>query len=125
MAWFRPCAKMPQPTAPHALTFPLFGPLDAADSAALAPLLRSRRYEAGRLVFQRGDPAEEVFLVVAGQLRISVCSVDGRALAFRIAVPGDIVGEIGVLDDGRRTADVTAVRASRVLALSRRLATPD
>src|SRR5271165_3408754 len=85
-------ATMSQRPAAHALTFPLFGPLDAADSAALTPLLRPRRYEAGRLVFQRGDAAEEVFLVVAGQLRVSVCSVDGRELAFRIALPGDIVG---------------------------------
>ena len=105
--------------AAYELTFPLFGPLDAADSAALTPLLRPRRYEAGRLVFQRGDPAEEVFLVVAGQLRVSVCSVDGRELAFRIAVPGDIVGEIGALDEGRRSADVTALRDSEVLALAR------
>ncbi len=110
---------MSRPPATDALTFPLFGPLDAADSAAVTRLLRRRRYEAGRVVFQRGDPAEEVFLVVAGRLRISVCSLDGRELAFRIAAPGDIFGEIGVLDDGLRSADVTALRDCEVLALAR------
>lgn len=105
--------------AAHAMNFPLFGPLDAADSAALSRLLRPRHYEAGRLVFQRGDPAEEVFLVTTGQLRISVCSAEGRELAFRIAGPGDMFGEIGVLDDGCRSADVTALCASEVLVMGR------
>ena len=71
------------------------------------------------MVFQRGDAAEEVLQIVAGQLRISVCSIDGRELAFRMAGAGDIVGEIGVIDDGRRCADVTAVRDSEVLTLAR------
>lgn len=110
---------MRQSPATDGLTFALFGPLDAADSAALAPLLRLRRYDVGRVVFQRGDAAEEVFQIVAGQLRISVCSVDGRELAFRIAGPGHIVGEIGVIDGGRRSADVTAMRACEVMALAR------
>ncbi len=108
----------PDPSA-IASIFPLFGPLDAIDSAALAPLLRRRRFEIGRVVFQRADPAEEVLLVIAGQLRISVCFADGRELAFRVAGPGDTVGEIGVLDGRRRSADVIALRATEVLALAR------
>ena len=107
---------------PHTATlpaFPLFGLLSTDDNAALAPMLRPRSYENGRVIFQRGDPAEEVFLVTAGQLRISVCSADGRELAFRVASPGDMVGEIGVLDDSVRSADATTLRSSEVLVLSR------
>src|ERR1700722_13300605 len=108
---------MSQPTATASLTFALFGSPSAEDNAALAPPLRPRRYEAGQVIFQRGDPAEEVFLVTTGQLRISVCSADGRELAFRVANRGDMVGEIGVLDESGRTADVTALRTSDVLVL--------
>lgn len=107
---------MPQPPA---VTFPLFGALSTEDRAALTPLLKPRRYDAGRVVAQRGDRAEEVFLVTSGQLRISVCSADGRELAFRVANAGDMVGEIGVLDDSVRSADVTALKATEVLVLAR------
>jgi CRP/FNR family cyclic AMP-dependent transcriptional regulator len=110
---------MSQPPANTVPTFPLFGPLSADDRAALAPLLRPRRYQAGHVMFQRGDKAEEVFLLTGGQLRISVCSADGRELAFRVANPGDMVGEIGALDDSIRTADVTALRTADVLVLRR------
>jgi len=71
------------------------------------------------MVFQRGDPADEVYLIVAGQLRISVGSADGRELAFRIVRSGDMVGELGVLDGSPRSADLTALRDSVLLGLGR------
>jgi CRP/FNR family transcriptional regulator, cyclic AMP receptor protein len=100
-------------------TFPLFGSLNEADAASVRSLLRRRQVEAGATVFQRGDIADTVYLVVSGQLRISVGSANGRELAFRVIGPGDMVGEMGVLDGGRRSADLTALRQSVMLGLSR------
>jgi CRP/FNR family cyclic AMP-dependent transcriptional regulator len=71
------------------------------------------------VIFLRGDAAEEVFLVTAGQSPVSICSANGHELAFRVALPGDMVGEIGVLDDSVRSADATTLLASEVLVLSR------
>jgi CRP/FNR family cyclic AMP-dependent transcriptional regulator len=100
-------------------TFPLFGPLTEADAASVRSMLRRRQVEAGATVFQRGDVADAVYLIVSGQLRISVGSANGRELAFRVIGPGDMVGEMGVLDGGRRSADLTALRQSVMLGLSR------
>ena len=110
---------MRSPMSTDDLVFPLFGKLAAADVAALTPRLRRREVDMGQLVFQRGDLAEEVFLVVSGRLRISVVSADGRELAFRLVGPGEMVGELGVLDGSRRSADLTALRRSVLLGLSR------
>lgn len=101
------------------LAFPLFGALTAADLAAMRPLLRQRQFKAGSMVFQRGDPTDDVYLIVSGQLRISVGSADGREIAFRIAGPGEMVGELGVLDGSHRSADLTALRDSVLIGLSR------
>ena len=106
--------------SPDRLTFPLFGKLAAEDAAVLAPLLRRRDVAAGEVVFARGDAAEEVYLVVSGQLRISVVSQDGRELAFRLVGAGQMVGELAVLDGSRRSADLTALRRSELLGLDRR-----
>jgi CRP/FNR family transcriptional regulator, cyclic AMP receptor protein len=108
---------MPDAVAESRLAFPLFGDLTAEDAAAIRPLLRRRAVPAGATVFQLGDAADAVYLVVSGQLRISVTSVDGRDLAFRIVGPGDMVGELGMLDGGRRSADLTALRPSVLLGL--------
>ncbi len=102
-----------------ALAFPLFGDLAADDIAAVRQLLRRRQFKAGAMVFQRGDAADDVYLIVSGLLRISVGSADGRELAFRVVGPGEMVGEIGVLDGSRRSADLTALRQSVVLGLGR------
>lgn len=110
---------MPDPAALEGPVFPLFGDLATADLAAMRPLLHRRQFKAGAVVFQRGDPADDVYLIVSGQLRISVGSADGRELAFRIVGPGEMVGELGVLDGSRRSADLTALRDSVLLGLGR------
>ena len=68
-----------------------FGELTGADAAIIRPLLRRRAIAAGTTVFQRGDKVDTVYLVVSGLLRISVTSVDGRELAFRVVGPGEMV----------------------------------
>ena len=98
-----------QTTAPHLdviqrLRVPLFSTLDANDLALVGALARRVSYAQNQLVFARGDSADQLFIVVAGRLRISVLSPDGRELAFRVVGPGEVVGEIAVLDDGSRKA---------------------
>jgi len=110
---------MPEASAPPHLTFPLFGELDPPDLAALQASLRRRVFDAGATVCQRGDAADEVYLVQSGQLRISVGSMEGREVAFRVVGPGEMVGELGVLDGGHRSADLTTLRSTVLLALSR------
>ncbi len=109
---------MPDAVPEGRLVFPLFGDLSAEDEAAIRPLLRQRAIPAGATVFQRGDAADVVYLVISGQLRISVTSADGRELAFRVVGPGEMVGELGLLDGSRRSADLTALRPSVLAGLS-------
>lgn len=89
------------------------------DLAAVVPLLERRSFKSGQLVFSKGDRANELFIVLTGRMKISVLSGEGRELAFRAVGPGEIVGEIGVLDDGFRTADMTSVSQSDVLLLGK------
>jgi CRP/FNR family cyclic AMP-dependent transcriptional regulator len=48
-----------------------------------------------------------------------VGSLDGREVAFRIFGPGEMVGELGVLDGSHRSADLTVLRDSVLLGLGR------
>jgi CRP-like cAMP-binding protein len=92
----------------------LFGPLNAAERAAIATRMRRIEFEPDQVVFSRGDPGRQVYLVIEGRIRLSVLTTDGRELAFAHAGPSDIFGEIAALDGGERTADATAI--SRVQA---------
>jgi len=96
----------------------LFSALPVPDLAAIAQGMRPAEFSAGQVIFQRGDPGKEVFLVVDGRVRLSILSVDGRELSFAHATAGHVFGEIATLDGGARSADATAVTKVSAMTLS-------
>ena len=96
----------------------LFGSLSQTDRLQVAGRLRPMSFKAGQTIFSRGDAGTEIFIVNQGRGRLSVLSAEGRALSFKLAGPGDIFGEVAVLDGGTRSADAIAVTRVTVLALT-------
>jgi hypothetical protein len=70
---------------------------------------RFRRVQAGRTLVQQGEPGDELFLLFDGVLRVEV---DGQPQAD--VGPGAILGELALLQEGRRTATLRAVTPCRV-----------
>jgi CRP/FNR family cyclic AMP-dependent transcriptional regulator len=97
----------------------LFNALTSAQRYALAQEMRDVSLDPGEMLFARGDPGNEIYLVVEGRIRMSVLSSDGRELSFAHAVPGDVFGEIAALDGSPRSADATAITSVRLKTLSR------
>jgi CRP-like cAMP-binding protein len=97
----------------------LFGSLGDADRQTIAKQMRPVSYDNGQMIFARGDEASDLYLLTAGRVRLSVFSNEGRELAFLNAGPGEVFGEIAVLDGGVRTADARALSAVKAMALSR------
>ena len=87
----------------------LFAGASPEDIDAVANLAIEQRFRDGESIFSRGAPGEGMLIVLQGTIRLSIVSVEGRELILREAGPGDVIGEIAVLDSGRRTADATAV----------------
>jgi CRP/FNR family transcriptional regulator, cyclic AMP receptor protein len=94
----------------------LFGALDQQDRTDIAGRMRRVQFEADQMIFSRGDPGRDIYMVIEGRIRLSVLSSDGRELSFDHAGPGHVFGEIATLDGGERTAGATAI--SRVQAMS-------
>ncbi|MFC5508049.1 MULTISPECIES: Crp/Fnr family transcriptional regulator [Hyphomicrobiales] len=84
---------------------------------------REQRFEAGQMLFARGEPGDRLLLVAEGRVRLSVTTEEGRELSMRHAARGELLGEIAVLDGGTRSADAVAI--TPVLALSLRRAALD
>lgn len=97
----------------------LFGALDEAERKAVAQEMRESTFDGGQAIFARGDPGRDIYLVTSGRVRLSVLTSEGRELSFAHAEPGQIFGEIAVLDGGVRTADATAVTKVAALTLSK------
>lgn len=98
---------------------PLFGSLDEVERRAVADEMREATFDPSQVIFARGDPGREIYLVVSGRVRLSVLTAEGRELSFAHAEPGAIFGEIAMLDGGPRSADATAVGKVTALTLSK------
>ncbi len=97
----------------------MFGPLGDDDRRAVAAELRDSAWDQGQVVFSRGDPGRDIYLVTVGRVRLSILTSEGRELSFAHAEAGQVFGEIAVLDGGQRTADATAVTKVQALTLSK------
>ena len=87
----------------------LFASAGPEDIDAVAGLAVEQRFRDGESIFSRGAPGEGMLIVLQGRIRLSIVSAEGRELILREAEPGDVIGEIAVLDGGRRTADAMAI----------------
>jgi CRP-like cAMP-binding protein len=96
---------------------PMFGLLDEPDRAAIVGRMRRVQFEPNQMIFARGDPGRDLYLVLEGRIRLSVLSSEGRELSFDHAGPGYVFGEIATLDGGERTAGATAISRVQAMAL--------
>jgi CRP-like cAMP-binding protein len=90
------------------------GSLSAADRAALLAVTRERALAAGESLFRHGDPGSAFAVLLAGRFKVVSRAGTGRNVLLGLRGPGDLVGEIAILDEGARTADVVAVENARV-----------
>jgi CRP/FNR family transcriptional regulator, cyclic AMP receptor protein len=99
---------------------PVFGALEPAQLEQLVSYARTRRVPAGTTLFSKGDPGTELFAVSTGTVKISVPAPDGREAMFNLLHPGEIFGEIALLDGRPRTADAMAMTDCELTVIERR-----
>ena len=98
---------------------PLFGELPQPIVEVLARLCSSRSLHAGATLFQKGDPGDALYGVRRGQIGIETGTPAGQRLTLALLGPGDLFGEIALLDGKGRTADAVATQPTELFALRR------
>ena len=94
--------------------------LPAEDLRRLASYARPVRHPTHRVLFQKGDPGEGMMAVISGRVKIRCYSVDGKELVLNVIKPGELFGEIALLDAKPRTADAVTMESCELLVLERR-----
>jgi NTE family protein len=99
---------------------PLFAGLDGAAVADVLACARTRRYEAGQLICREGEASDRVLVLERGLAEVFVPSVtDSCAISVGSLHPGDLVGEVGVVNDRPRSASVIARSEVRAVEITR------
>jgi CRP-like cAMP-binding protein len=104
---------------------PVFAELTEADRIEVASHMRPRRFARDEVVFHREDPAAHMYVIVAGTVKVAIPDESGHEVVIAmergggIFGQGAVFGELALFDDAPRSATVTAIAETQVLALSR------
>lgn len=83
-----------------------------ADDAAhqLHVTIKEQLADEGHIIFEEGDPGEDMFLILDGEVVISIRARGGDQETLRLLSSGDFFGEMAMLDGGARSARATATK---------------
>lgn len=97
----------------------LFAALDDADIVAILALAQEVRHPARHVVFHEGDKGEQLLVLLEGRVKVSLTSQEGKEAILSILEPGQLIGEMSLLDGGPRSASITTMDACRFLVIRR------
>jgi CRP/FNR family cyclic AMP-dependent transcriptional regulator len=97
----------------------MFELLNEDDRVALAKVVDELNVPEGHTLFQAGDPGDSLFIVREGEIELFIKDTTGQKIVLTTAQPGDMFGELAMLDTGPRTATALALMDSEVLVLDR------
>jgi CRP/FNR family transcriptional regulator len=96
-----------------------FRDLDARALDRIRASMFDVRLEKDQILFTEGEPAQAMYVVRSGQVKIFKLSPDGREQVLRLAGPGDCFNEVPIFDEGPNPANVQAVEPSLLWAIRR------
>lgn len=99
---------------------PLFQALSTKQLQIIAKDVQPRHFKRGAIIFREGDPGQLLYLVLSGQVRIYVNGLDGSEMSVILfGRPGDMFGELAVIDGLPRSATAVALDQTTLYIISR------
>ena len=95
--------------------------LPAAERAEFERLATHRSYSAGSVIWHAGDDSGGVIALLKGRVKVVSLGPNATEVLLGLPGPGDLIGELSVLEGAPRSATVTAVEPVEALAVSGQL----
>ena len=96
----------------------LFGSLSQRYLNGIAKACTERSFEEDAVIVKQGNPGVGLFVIVSGRVKIVKTNEAGERLELATHGPGEVIGEMSVLDGANRSADVVATEKTTCLVLS-------
>ncbi|MEJ2746997.1 MAG: Crp/Fnr family transcriptional regulator [Anaerolineae bacterium] len=98
----------------------LFADISPAELQTIARHIVPRTFRQGEIIFHEGDPGRFLYLIKSGQVRIFINGLDGSETSVILfGKPGDIFGELAVIDGLTRSASAVALGETVLYTMSR------
>jgi len=99
---------------------PMFCDLEPEALDQLCRYAKHSTLKRGATIVSKGDPGNNLVVVVSGTVKISISSPDGRSAILNLIGAGEIFGEVALLDGRARTADAIANTNCEIYVIDRR-----
>lgn len=97
----------------------IFKDLDDGELARIAEVCRTQEFVSGEYVFKEGESGNRLYLIVAGDVRISRTIPGSGEEALAILKPGALFGEMAVFDRSERSTDAILNGGTKCLTIAR------
>lgn len=98
--------------------FKVFAELTSEEVQALAEQSTRVTYPAGTRIINSGEVGHCMYVILHGAVRVAAPSAGGE-IELAVLGPGDFFGEVALVDDGPRSADVTTAEPCELLCITR------
>ena len=97
----------------------IFSSLNADELDQLLAATTTKRLEPKQTLFRKGDPGNQLYGILSGSLKIMTTGTDGKDVMFNLMGPGEVLGEIALLDAVEKTELLTLDRRELIPFLER------
>jgi len=94
------------------------GALTSGERDRLFQIGRPRRFPRGSTLFNEGEHSDRVVVLLAGRVKVSYFTDNGREVVLAVRSSGDILGELSAFDGEPRSATATALEPVEALVLT-------
>jgi CRP-like cAMP-binding protein len=94
--------------------------LPESELRALTHRIHRSKYAAGDVIFRKNDEGAGMMVVVSGRVKITSVGAQGNELILNIIDPGQVFGEMALLDGEPRSADAVAAKPTELITVLRR-----
>jgi len=98
---------------------PLFVPMDDNERAAVAEIMDEVTFKAGQQLFHERDQGGICYVIRTGRIELSVTDEGNEKLVLDVLEPGELCGELSLLDGGNRSTTAVALTDVEALVLER------
>ena len=98
----------------------LLSQLQAPELDDFLNLCKTEVFTDGQVIFHKGTPGECLYAILGGRVGINTLSDEGREIFLNIMEPGQVFGEIALLDGRERTAGAIAMAPTKLLRVDRK-----
>ena len=98
---------------------PLFSPMDDNERASVAAIMEEISFQKGQQIFHERDPGGICYILRSGRVEMSVELEGNEKLVLDVIEPGELFGELSLLDGGNRSNTAVALTDCEALVLER------